>query len=104
MKYFPGIPLKQELCHAVQGIHATVTSLFLKRIIVFAVGRSGAAGTKKINYAENEQICPDSNEGLKDGARTFSAGKRPVVRRTDSLRRSLCLATKLACGDKRSTT
>jgi hypothetical protein len=28
---------------------------------VFAVGRSGAAGAKKANYAENEQICPRSD-------------------------------------------
>jgi hypothetical protein len=36
--------------------------MFLNRIIVFALGRSGAAGAKKANYAENEQICRDSND------------------------------------------
>ena len=59
MYLFPGIPSKQELCHAAQGIHATVSSLFFEKIIVFAVGSSGAGGAKKANYAANEQICPD---------------------------------------------
>lgn len=43
--------------------------MFLNRIIVFALGRSGAAGAKKANYAENEQICPWS-----DGERTGDFG------------------------------
>jgi hypothetical protein len=55
----PGIPSKQELCHAAQGIHATVTSRFFERIIVFAVGRSGTADARKDKFAANEQICPD---------------------------------------------
>ena len=29
---------------------------------MFAVGRSGAAGAKKANFAEYEQICRDSND------------------------------------------
>ena len=29
---------------------------------MFAVGSSGAADTKSANYAENEQICPESND------------------------------------------
>jgi hypothetical protein len=41
---------------------------------------------------------------MKDGPRAFSVGKRPVLRCTDSLRRFLCLATKVASGDTHQAT
>jgi hypothetical protein len=36
--------------------------LFCERIVLFTVGRPGASDAKKVNYAENEQICRDSND------------------------------------------
>ena len=55
-------PYRRIYATLFRAIHATSTSRFLRRIIVFAVGRSGAAGAKKINFAEIEQICRDSND------------------------------------------
>jgi hypothetical protein len=37
--------------------YASPSRRFLKRIIVFAVVRSGAGDAENVNYAENEQIC-----------------------------------------------
>ncbi len=59
-------PYRRNYATLSRAIHATATSLFFKRIIVFAVGRSGAAGAKKVNFAENEQICRDSNDYKND--------------------------------------
>jgi hypothetical protein len=56
-------------------IYATASSMFLNRIIVFALGRSGAAGAKKANYAENEQICRDSKD--------YQTNVNSLVRRAD---------------------
>ena len=55
------IPYRRNYATLFGAIRATATSLFFKRIVVFAAGRSSTARAKKVNIAENEQICPWSD-------------------------------------------
>jgi len=55
------LPYRRNYATLFGAIRATATSLFFKRIVVSAVGRSSTVRAKKVNIAENEQICRDSN-------------------------------------------
>jgi hypothetical protein len=46
---------------AFRPIDATASRLFLKRIIVFVLGRLASVDAENVNSAENEQICRYSN-------------------------------------------
>ena len=84
-------PCRRNYATLFRAIHATVTSLFFKRIIVFAVGRPGTAGAKKANFAEYEQICPWS-DGKRAGDFDWEGSEAGFVAKFSLYRAKRCLA------------
>ena len=84
-------PCRRNYATLFRAIHATVTSLFFKRIVVFAEGRSSTARAKKVNIAENEQICPWS-DGERAGDFDWEGSEAGFVAKFSLYRAKRCLA------------